>query len=322
MTTTSSTVSRVLEAMQEASKSGSSASRDVLDAHGAGTATAAAPPAPKGLSIEAEFLERPNGEKYYIRKIGIHHDVPFLQKARQVSQNILIYGPPGTGKTALIDVAFTTDPHFEGTEVFTLQGSGDTEVADLIGGYVQMPDGTYIWVDGPLVKAMESGGVLYVDEIALIDPKVLAILYGVMDGRGELLITQNPLRGVVKAKPGFYVIAACNPNAPGAVMSEALVSRFTTQFQVTTDWALAKKLGVPAKVVQCAQNMQTKVDAENMNWAPQMRELLAYKAVHDAFGEEIALRNLVAVSPASEREAVKDIVSRTFARKLPGLDLA
>lgn len=229
--------------------------------------------------------------------------------------NVLAYGPPGTGKTAVIEAAYAGDD-LEDPGVYTVQGSGDTELADFVGGFIQLPNGQYEWVDGPLLRAMEEGKVLYVDEAPLIDPKVMAGLYSVMDGRGELRVTQNPERGIVKAKEGFYVIAACNPNAPGARMSEALTSRFSFQFEVTTDYKLAGRLGVAAKMVTAAQNMQRKLEKGEMGWAPQLRELLAFRDVSEMFGEEVALRNVISGSPEIDRPLVQDVLSRSFAKQL------
>jgi len=195
-------------------------------------------------------------------------------------------------------------------------GSGDTEVGDFIGGYVQTPAGGFEWVDGPLVRAAEEGKVLLIDEVGLVDPKVLAVIYGLMDGRRELVVTANPERGTVKAKDGFYVVAATNPNAPGVRLSEALLSRFTLQAEMTTDWSLAKKLGVPSPAVTAAQNLAKKQSSGEVSWAPQFRELLAFRDVSKSFGTKWAISNILAQAPEMDRPIVADVFTRVFGEEV------
>jgi hypothetical protein len=247
---------------------------------------------------------RPNGDRYYARKWGEHSDVAVLRTARDSGHYVMMYGAPGTGKTAAIEAAFAD------TGLHTVLGSGDTEVADLIGGYVQTPSGAYLWEDGPLLKAAERGETLLVDEIGLIDTKVLSVLYGLMDGRREYTVTANPERGTVKAAPGFFVVAATNPNAPGVRHSAALLSRFALQVEMTTDWSLARKLGVPTQMVTVAQNLSKKQQANEVSWAPQMRELLAYRDIEKLFGTKFAVANLLASAPELDRPLVADVFAR------------
>jgi hypothetical protein len=198
----------------------------------------------------------------------------------------------------------------------TIIGSGDTELSDFIGGYVQTPSGGFEWIDGALVRAVEQGKVLLIDEIGLIDPKVLSAVYGLMDGRDELTITQNPERGTIKAKEGFYVIGATNPNAVGVRLSEALLSRFTIQVEMTTDWSLAKKLGVPAPAITASQNLSKKQATGEISWSPQMRELLAFREIAKTFGTSWAVSNLVAVAPEMDRAVVADVFTRVFGEEI------
>jgi len=256
----------------------------------------------------AKSYTRPNGELYYTRSWGDHLDVAVLRKAREMSNYVLLYGAPGCGKTALVEAAFHDQPG----GFFTVLGSGDTEVADLVGGYVQTPSGGFLWEDGPLLKAAEAGGVLLIDEVGLIDPKVLSIIYGLMDGRREYTVTANPERGTVAAADGFYVVAATNPNAPGVRLSEALLSRFTVQAEMTTDWSLARKLGASVVLVTAAQNLAKKQAAAETSWAPQMRELLAFRDLEVAFGTKFAVENLLAAAPEIDRPVVADVLTRVL----------
>lgn len=296
----------------DAAARGSMAAR-VVDA---GRASAARTPKEKKpmptvaatIATGADKYLRPNGDYYYTRPWGEHTDVEVLRKGREHNMYALLYGEPGCGKTALIEAAFATE---EGG-LHTVLGSGDTEVADLVGGYVQTPSGSFLWEDGPLIKAAERGETLLIDEVGLIDTKVLAVVYGLMDGRREYTVTANPERGTVKAKDGFYVVAATNPNAPGVRLSEALLSRFTLQVEMTTDWGLARKLGVPTQIVTVGQNLAKKRQSSEVSWAPQMRELLAFRDLEKVFGTKFAVANLLAAAPEIDRPIVADVFSRVI----------
>ena len=264
------------------------------------------------IDSELEYT-RPNGEIYYSRKWSGHKDVEVLRTARKHDKAPLFYGPPGTGKTALIDATFP--------DLITVVMTGDTEVTDLVGGFVPNPANgidpnapQFIWADGPLVIAAIEGRPLLLDEIGLGDPKVLSIVYGLMDGRRELVVSANPSRGTVKAEEGFFVIGATNPNAPGVRISEALLSRFALHVEVTTDWKLAVKLGVPSKIVSVAENLQHKVEEGVITWAPQFRELLAYRDLAKVYGAEFANNNLLAVCPEVDRDIVTEMFRAGFGK--------
>ena len=125
-------------------------------------------------------VTRPNGQVYQPRALADMPDVEALRKLRAEGVPALLYGPPGTGKTSLIEAAFP--------DLITVAGDGDTTAADLVGEYTQNPDGTFTFVYGPLIRAMQEGRVLFIDDATLISPAVLAVAYPAMDGRREITV--------------------------------------------------------------------------------------------------------------------------------------
>ncbi|MFY1700212.1 AAA family ATPase [Micromonospora sp. WMMA1923] len=256
-------------------------------------------------------VRRPNGQLYYPRLLAKRPDVDVVRDLRAADVPVLLYGPPGTGKTSLIEAAFGTDLH-------TVPGDGDTTVGDLVGDYVPTDGGGYEFVPGPLPRAMEAGGVLFIDDATLIPPKVLAVVYPAMDGRRQVILKAAAGR-VVTAAPGFYVVAGHNPGVHGAVLTEALASRFATHIRVSSDYDLAVALGVDSRMVRAARNLATRYDNGEIGWAPQLRELLAFKRITDVLGIDTAIANLIGLAPVEDREVVHKAASQAFghARILP-----
>jgi len=311
-------VREAISNLREAADNGDpDAIADLTKKTGGKATTAPVAPDVAAMISPDKKVVRPNGETYVVRKLGIHDDVMALRKAREDNINVLLYGLPGTGKTALIEAAFCAGE--DAGTVYTVQGTGDTITDDFVGGYWQDEEGHYHWAHGPMVLAMLEGRPFYIDEVALIDPKVMALPYGLMDGRNELRITQNPALGVIKAQPGFYVVAACNPNAPGARMSEALLSRFSIQAEVTTDMGLARDLDVDPKLITAINNLRRKREKNIISWVPQMREMLDFTKIKKSHGLIFALRNLVATAPEQDRKEVGGTVSRQFAKPVTAL---
>jgi MoxR-like ATPase len=257
-------------------------------------------------------VTRPNGELYYPRRLAKGYDVDELRRLRQQRIPVLLYGPPGTGKTAMVEAAFG--------DLLTVAGTGDTVVDDFLGSYIPLPDGGYEFVYGPLVTAMRDGRALLVDDATLIPPRVLAVLYPAMDGRGVITIPAYRNERV-EATDGFYTVAGHNPGVHGAVLTEALASRFTVHIEVTTDWDLARRLGVPAPAVAAAIDLNAELAAGRLTSAPQLRELLGFARVRQTLGLAAAVANLAGRAPEDDRPEVIAALSKHFAITVSALTL-
>jgi predicted DNA-binding WGR domain protein len=287
---------------------------------GSAPAAPAAATAPSGPASRRRTLRpageqtRPNGQVYKPRDLGGHEDIAVLRQARADQEFVMLYGPPGTGKTALAEAAFAGR---DGSGMVTMGCTGDTTVDDFVGTFLQDPaTRIYNWIPGPLHLSVLADVPLYVDEIALADSGVLSILYELMDGRRVLRIPTNPALEPIPVGPGWYVIAACNPDAPGANMDDALLSRFAHHIQVESDWDLAAELGVPRGLITIARNLDGKRREGLVGWSPQLREALDFTAQEARYGASYAAANLAGKAPAGPD---RDEVTAALRTRYPGI---
>ncbi|SFO05032.1 AAA family ATPase [Amycolatopsis rubida] len=274
------------------------------------TSKPATPPAPAPLVTGP--VRRPNGQMYHPRKLSGLSDVTALRRLRAAGVSALMYGPPGTGKTSVVEAAFD--------DLVTVQGDSDTVTDDFVGSYVQTPDGRYEFAYGPLATAMREGRALFIDDATLIPPTVLAVVYPAMDGRRQILIKSHK-NEVVDAVDGFYVIGGHNPGVHGAVLTDALSSRFSVQIRVPTDYDLAVQLKIDPKAVRVARNLAQRQEKGELGWAPQLRELIAFNRVADAVGMSFAAGNLINTAPEEDRDVVAEVVRNVFGANVTPLEL-
>jgi magnesium chelatase subunit D len=156
--------------------------------------------------------------------VGLHRERQVLTVAIEAGRHVVIEGPPGTGKSTLLrDIA-----HQTGRRVVFAEGNAELTPARLVGQYdpAQVLAQGYLpdsFTDGPLLRAMRDGALLYLEEFNRIPEETLNVLITVL-AEGEIAV---PRLGVVAAGPGFRLIAAMNPfDAVGtARVSQAIADR-------------------------------------------------------------------------------------------------
>lgn len=251
------------------------------------------------LTVGSAPLLRTNGEVYLPRALGGHADVAVLRALAASGLYVLLTGEPGAGKTALAEASFP--------QLVTVQCHGDMTVANLVGTHLPTESGGWRWADGPLTTAVRHGLPVYLDEVNSMPMDVSTIMHSIMDGRDFLRIDDRPDSEPVAVAQGFHVIASYNPGSLGGRrLSEALISRFAVQIEVTTDFDAARALQVPEELVMIAENLlvKSRTDQETGGrgiWTPQMRELLAaQRLINAGFTLDFAASALASQCPWPE----------------------
>ncbi|UXX83105.1 CbbQ/NirQ/NorQ/GpvN family protein [Roseovarius pelagicus] len=117
---------------------------------------------------------------------------------------LLLKGPTGCGKTRFVEhMAART-----GLPLHTVACHDDLSAADLIGRYL-LKGGETVWVDGPLTRAVRTGGICYLDEVVEARKDVTVVLHPLTDDRRRLVIDRTGEELV--APNSFMLVASYNP---------------------------------------------------------------------------------------------------------------
>ena len=171
-----------------------------------------------------------------------------IKKIIQSNQFFPLYisGMSGNGKTMMVEQACAKAKR----EYVRVQISPETDEDDLIGGF-RLINGETVFQKGPVLKAMEAGCILLIDEIDRGTNKIMC-LQGVLEGKPVLC---KKTGHVIHPAPGFNVIATANTKGRGSddgrytaaqIIDDAFVERFVASIdqqypEYATELKIVKK---------------------------------------------------------------------------------
>jgi nitric oxide reductase NorQ protein len=165
--------------------------------------------------IEAEPFYVPTSDEVEIFEAAYRQRIPVLLK-----------GPTGTGKTRFVEYMAwklgqpltvvknkgkrNSDGAHAGESVplVTVACHEDLTASDLIGRFLLDANGTH-WIDGPLTRAVKTGGICYLDEVVEARKDTTVIIHPLTDHRR--LLTIDKLGEVVEAADNFLLVVSYNP---------------------------------------------------------------------------------------------------------------
>lgn len=173
---------------------------------------------------------------------GAFHDIVKVMKS-EMFYPVYISGLSGNGKTFMVEQAAAK----LNREFIRVQINPETDEDDLLGGF-RLIDGETVFSKGPVLKAMENGAILLLDEIDRATNKIMC-LQGILEGKPVLVKKTGE---VVKPAKGFNVIATANTKGKGSedgrftaasIIDEAFLERFTISIdQKFPSLAIEKKI--------------------------------------------------------------------------------
>ncbi|SCU65074.1 AAA domain (dynein-related subfamily)/von Willebrand factor type A domain containing protein, putative [Trypanosoma equiperdum] len=256
----------------------------------------------------------------------VHESViVWLAKQYAVGNNILLIGNQGVGKNKVVDAFLAR----VGTPREYIQLHRDTTVGSLtINPTVE--NGRVVWADSPLVRAVQQGHCLVVDEIDKAPVEVVQVLKGLIedhemrlrDGRQILGPRAHVVRfsisssdygsseqkNIINMHPDFRVIVLANP--PGFPFhgndfyrecgdlfapSVMLNADAHSQLQVLRAYGVNIPDALLMSLIECFQRLQTDFEEGNITYPFSLRELIAvvrHMSMFPGDGVYAALNNI------------------------------
>lgn len=138
----------------------------------------------------------------YYQPVGRECEVFRLASANRLP--LLIKGPTGCGKSRFVEAMASE----LGRPLVTVACNEETSAADLLGRWLVV-GGDTVWQDGPVTRAVRSGAILYLDEVAEAREDVIVVLHPLTDHRRQLHIDRHDETLVAPAS--FMLVASFNP---------------------------------------------------------------------------------------------------------------
>lgn len=255
------------------------------------------------------------GESYISRTIGGHTDLEILGHAFKEQHNVLLYGPTGSAKTSCV-YAFGA---LNNLPVVNVPCNGAAEPRVFIGGWTPQKDGTLDFIAGEVLQAVRYGGIIYLDEVNFLPPKISAYIHGLLDKRRVLSVNDakgSSVPATIQAHKECFIIGAFNPDYHGTrPLNQAFRNRFKYQLSFPYDSTIEEELVNSPSLLELAGSLRVSVATGNLTTPISTNLLFELEEVNEDLGFDFALNNFLNHFPEDESQVVREVLI-TYAEKI------
>jgi MoxR-like ATPase len=288
-------------------------------------------------------------ESYESRYFDGFRDIDVLDNARRMRWNTLMYGPTGPGKTSCVYaygaemqlpvIYVACNGAVDPATMFVQPVSSVVSVDDVLRMAAELAERMgddwssvsferqmlYIdtaaklcgerldLVETEVVLAMRFGGIIYLDEVNSMPPRIAMVLNGALDLRRTVTLAQKG-NEPVPLHPNCQIIASYNPDYRGTKpLGEAFKNRFGLQLPFDYDRTIEEKLvlGIPS-LLDLADMLRSAHDDGTIETPVGPNMLLEFEELADTFSVSFAISNFVNRFEPGERQAVRETISTHF----------
>lgn len=265
-----------------------------------------------------EVLRVPEPNPYYVDNEKTLELVAFSYLA---NMPMALEGHTGTGKTEAVRqfAAMVRVP------VYKVNLNGQSMTDDILGKWI-VKDGSMLWQDGIVTKAVRRGGIVILDELNAAEPEVLFALHGLLDDSASLVLVEKDNEVIPKDKD-CRIYATLNPSDnPLYAGTKPLNAAFKDRFPIwsivgymraTDETKILVKMGVESelakKLVAFANTCRKALDDGTIYFPFTTRRVLVWGKLVGEFGikraAEIAFLERM---DEQTREAVETMIEGKF----------
>lgn len=239
---------------------------------------------------EYDHADIPNRDPFYV-PFGEYKDIEDIVRSKEFFP-IFISGLSGNGKTFMVEQICAKTR----SKLVRVQMSRETDEDDLIGGF-RLINGETKFMKGPVLRAMELGAILLIDEADRADAGKVMCLQGVLEGKSYYVKKTGE---IITPTKGFNVIVTANTKGKGSmdgryVAASILDDAWLERFPITIEQEHPKN-SIETKILlgylcydrECDENDKKFID-HLIAWADIIRKTFEEGAID----EMISTRRLV-----------------------------